>query len=188
MINFNFTITNALELYTRMFVNFPAFPILAITALIFILVITFNLDNKNTHFLFYGLNIILIGIIVWTHGVNILNNIDTFFGANLFKNVYLYLTNMVLALIFISIILHNSKLNKNIKYIIIIFYYLILVNLLLMLYMSNYLQNIMILVISNTYPMIYFGNITAFTMYIVLIIYWLFFKKKVKKHRLGNHL
>ncbi len=188
MIGFNFTITNALELYTRMFANFPAFPMLAITALIFIIVITLNLDNNNTHFLYYGLNIILIGIICWTHGMNILNNIDSFWGVNLFKNVYFYLANMVLALLLISLILRNRKLDKGIKYITIVFYYLILVNLLLMLYMSNYLQNIMVLVVSNTYPMIYFGNMIAFVMYIALILYWLFFKKKIKKHRLGNHL
>lgn len=188
MISFNFTVANALDLYTRMFANFPAFPILAITALVFVIVIAFNLENKSTHFLFYGLNIILIGIICWTHGMNILNNIDSFWGVNLFKNVYFYLANMVLALILITIILRNNKLDKGIKYITIVFYYLILVNLLLMLYMSNYLQNIMLLVVSNTYPMIYFGNIVAFVMYAVLIIYWLFFMKKVKKHRLGNHL
>ncbi len=188
MIGFNFTITNALELYTRMFANFPAFPMLAITALIFIIVITLNLDNNNTHFLYYGLNIILIGIICWTHGMNILNNIDSFWGVNLFKNVYFYLANMVLALLLISLILRNRKFDKGIKYITIVFYYLILVNLLLMLYISNYLQNIMVLVVSNTYPMIYFGNMIAFVMYIALILYWLFFKKKIKKHRLGNHL
>lgn len=52
MISFNFTIANALDLYTKMFANFPAFPILAITTLVFIIVIAFNLENKSTHFYF----------------------------------------------------------------------------------------------------------------------------------------
>ncbi len=184
----NYSISNALELYTKMANNFSTFSIFAIVCLIFITIILINIDNKNTNFLYYALNLILIGIIIWTHGLNIINNLDSFLNINLYKNIYFYLANMVLSLIIITKVLSSNRNPKELKYIICFFYYLLLTNLLFMLYISNYLKNIMLFVIGNTYPMVYFGNILAFIMYIMLIAYLLFFSKKVKKHRFGAHL
>ena len=184
----NYSIANAIELYTKMANNYTTFAVFALVCLIFVGILVFNVENKNTYFLFYALNLILVGIILWTHGINIVNNIDSFLTVNLYKNVYFYLANTVLSLIIITRVLSSNRKPKSLKYLIFLFYYLILTNLLFMLYISNYLQNIMLLVIGNTYPMVYFGNILSFIMYIILIIYLLFFSKKVKKHRFGAHL
>lgn len=184
----NYSLTNALDLYMKMTTSFSTFFVFAVVCLIFVGIITFNLKTKNTNFLFLALNIILIGIILWTHGINIINNIDSFFTVNLYKNVYFYLANMVLSLIIISKILSSNRSSISIKYIVCLFYYLLLTNLLFMLYISNYLKNIMLLVVGNTYPMVYFGNMIAFLMYIVLIVYHFFYTKKIKKHRFGAHL
>ena len=56
-----------------------------------------------------------------------------------------------------------------------------------MIYISNYLQNVMIYVVGNTYPMVYFGNIISFILYGIILLYWIIFMKKKKIHRMENH-
>lgn len=188
MINMEFTTLQALTTYIEMFSNFKYFPILALAALVFVIAVALNLKSNNSRILFLGLNIILAIIICFTHGINIINNIDTFFETNILKNVYFYLANMVICLIIISSSLKSKRIELSCKYLICVLYYFLLLNLIHMLYVSNYLKNIMLLVMPNTYPMVYFGNIVAFLIYALLILYWLFFMGKKKKHRLGNHL
>ena len=95
---------------------------------------------------------------------------------------------MIFALFLICGIYRSSRFEKSIKYITSFFYTVILINLFIMLFMSDALHNEMLLILGNTYPMIYFGNIAAMIMYGLLLLYWLFVIPKRRKRRMGNHI
>jgi hypothetical protein len=184
----NFTMKDAINLYARMITHIEALPFIALIAIIFVVIVTINLDNKNMRFLYLGMNLLLIVYIIFRFGMGILNHVDSFFSLTFMKNVYFYLANMVFALILICSIYRSARFEKSIKYMVSVFYLVILINLFIMLFMSDALSNNMVLILGNTYPMIYFGNIAAALMYGLLILYWLFVLPKRKKHRLGNHI
>lgn len=188
MTSINFTIKEALSWYLTMMGDGVAFTCFAIVSLIFTALITLNADNKNANFLVIGLHALIIGIICWFNGRNIVNNLDLLFKGNLFKNIYLYLVNMIVSLILIAHIYTSKNIPKGFKYVVLTLYFFLLLNLLFSIYMSNYLQNVMLLLLVNIYPMVLVGNILAFILYALYIIYILFYSKKKKKHRLGNHL
>ena len=184
----DYTFTDALGSYVTMASSYKTFPIFAIAGLVFVLLIAFNIENKNANFIFYGLNIILLGIIAYSNGMDILNNIDILLDGNIFKNMYFYLLNAFVALIVVSKIYSSKRVSSTYKYIVMVLYYLLIVNLFFMIYVSNYFKNIKLLVIGNVYPMVYFGNIVCFIIYGSIILNWLVIMPKKKKHRLGNHL
>ena len=186
--SFNFTIGDAFRLYADMLINVKSFPIFAIAALVFVILIALNIENKNANFLYYLLNSILVGVIIYKYGKNIIDNLNSFIQLDIYRNIYFFLANTVVSLILITLILRNNRRPKQYKYFILVAYYLILVNSLFMLAMSHYLEYEHLMVLVNTYPMILFGNIASTVLYIIIIVYWLFFAKKIKKHRLGNHL
>lgn len=188
MTSINFNVADAFSWYLTMMGDGVAFTCFAIVSLIFTILIAFNADNKNANFLVIGLHAIIILIICWMHGRNIISNIDLLFKGNLLKNIYLYLVNMIVSLILIASIYKSKTIDKSFKYIVLFIYYFLLLNLLFSIYMSNYLQNVMLLLLVNIYPMVLVGNILSFVLYGLFIIYILFYSKKKKKHRLGNHL
>ena len=120
--------------------------------------------------------------------MGILDHIDSFFSLTVLKNVYFYLANMIVALTLISGVYRSERFEKSIKYMVSVFYLVILINLYIMLFMSDALNHSMILILGNTYPMIFFGNIAACLMYLLLFAYWLFVLPKKKKRRMGNHI
>lgn len=183
----NYSLGKALTRYFELSKDFESFFIFAFVCLIFVVLIIVNIDNKKADSIFYGLNIVLIGIIIFTYGLKILDNLDSFFNFNLYKNIYFYITNMILSILVISWVYSCKRIEKVFKRIVIIFYYLTIVNLLFMIYISNYLQNVMIYVVGNTYPMVYFGNIISFILYGIILLYWIIFMKKKKIHRMENH-
>lgn len=188
MTSVNYSLGNALNRYFELSKDFGSFLIFAVVCLIFVTLVIVNIDNKKADFIFYGLNITLIGIIIYTYGLKILDNIDSFINLDLYKNIYFYLTNMIISLLLISRVYSSKRIEKVFKRIVMIFYYLTIVNLLFMIYISNYLQNVMIYVVGNTYPMVYFGNIISFILYGIIGLYWFIFMKRKKVHRMGNHL
>ena len=188
MTSINYNLFDAFKLYADMFISVKSFPIFAALALLLILIIGFNINNKNANFLYYIFNTIVIGVILFKFVNDILDKFTTFFSPNFYKNIYLYLTNIIISLILITSILRNKRRPLKYKYVILIFYYFILVNSLFMLSMAHYLKYDFLMVLVNTYPMVLVGNLASFGLYITIIIYWLVFSKKTKKHRLGNHL
>ena len=188
MTSINYNLVDAIKLYADMFVSVKSFPIFAILALIIVLIVGFNLNNKNANFLYYIFNTIVIGVILFKFGKDIPSKIPTFFSHRFYKNIYLYLTNIIVSLILITFILKSKRRPLKYKYVILVFYYFVLVNSIFMLSMAHYLSYDFMMVLVNTYPMVLMGNIVSFGLYITVIGYWLFFSKKQKKHRLGNHL
>ena len=184
----NYSIVDALRLYADMFVNVKSFPIFAVVALLLVIIIGLNINSKNANFLYIIFNTVVIGIIVYKFGKDIIDKIPTFFNMKFYKNIYLYLANIIISLILITSILKNKRRPIKYKYVILIFYYFILVNSLFMLSMAHYLKYDFMMVLVNTYPMVFIGNVASFGLYIAIIIYWIVFAKKNKKHRLGNHL
>ena len=147
------------------YVNFS--PLVALALLLFVIMIMININNRNMYFIFTGLNIIIILFIIWNHGINIIDNIDSFWNANIFKNIYFYLTNMIVSLLVVTSILQSKQYDNSVKYIVMVLYYFLLVDIVTMLFTSDALKKIVL---------------------IIILIYILCFKKKVSKHRLGDHL
>ena len=106
MTSINYNLVDAIKLYADMFVSVKSFPIFAILALIIILIVGFNLNNKNANFLYYIFNTIVIGVILFKFGKDIPSKIPTFFSHRFYKNIYLYLTNIIVSLILITFILN----------------------------------------------------------------------------------
>lgn len=184
----SYTLTDSISLLIKQFLNIDAFPLIALAVLIYVIIVTANLKNTSMKYLPYWFNLLIIGFILFKNGGEVINNIDSFFNGNPLKNIYFYLFNMIIALLMIANVLTNNKNSTPLKGITLVLYYFILTHLLLMLYVSNYLNNILLLVSGNTYSLIYPGNLLALVMYGVLIINWLFFSQKTKKHRLGPNL
>lgn len=184
----NYSFMDALNSYINMASDFKSFPIFAIGCLIVVLLIGLNLKTKNSNFLFYILNFLLLGIIIVSNGFNIVDNIETFTQTNIFKNMYFYLFNMLVALIVMFKIYASKRVSIGFKYYILVLYYFLIVNLFFMIHVSNYFNNIELMVIGNVYPMVLFGNIVCFILYGSIILNWLTLMPKKRKHRLGNNL
>ena len=184
----NFTVSDAIKLYTRMITHIEALPFIALIAIIFAIIVAVNVDNKNMRFLHYGMNLLLIIYIIVKFGLGIVDHMDSFFSTKVLGNVYFYLANMIFALFLISGTFRSARIEKSVKYVVSVLYAIILINLFIMLFMSDALYHNVTLILGNTYPMIFFGNIAAVLMYVLLGLYWLFVLPKRKKHRLGNHI
>ena len=63
MTSINFTFTDAISLYTKMFSNISAFTLIALAFVIFTIILMVNIDNSRMHFIFSALNILLIGYV-----------------------------------------------------------------------------------------------------------------------------
>lgn len=174
--------------YTNFILEDKTFLIFALAALVFVIIVALNLENKNASFLFLGLNLVLMGIILVNYGVEIINNFDTFFSLNLYKNMYFFFFNSVVALGITNSIYKSKRFENGFKSIMLIIYYPLLTNLIYMISISNYFKDFELITFFNAYPMVYVGNIINFVLYGVLFFYWFFLMKKKKKRRLGNHL
>ena len=187
MVYTKYSFMDALNLYAKMSAQYLTFPIFVVMGILLVLIIAFNMDNKNGNFIFIGLNIALTGVIIYSKGLDLVEHADILFNSFI-KNSYFYFVNTVISFIVVSRIIHSKRITKTFKNVSLGFYLLIIVNLMFTIYISNYLSNIDIMVAINTYPMVYFGNIISFGLYIALFLDWAVFMKKKKVHRLGNHL
>ena len=187
MVYTNYSFTDAISAYARMSTQYFTFPIFCVLGIIVTLIVAFNLENKNGNFVFYTLNIILTGIIIFTKGVDVANNLDIIFKSFL-KNSYFYYINTIISFCVVTSIINSKRVSNLFKYVSLGLYCLIIINFTFFIYITNYLSNIEMLVPFNTYPMVYFGNIIEISLYVALFFEWATFMKKKKVHRLGNHL
>lgn len=183
MTSIDFTTLEAVKLYTDMFLNISAFGLIALATTIYIVLLIINIDRKEMNYVFIGINAIIFMILVINYGYDTINNIDSFFNTNILKNIYFYYFNSMFVLCFVTSVLKNKRIEKSIKIFTIVVYGVSLVNLLLTLYMSQIVHNNTLYILGNTFPMFYFGNITNFVIYGILLLYWAFAMKKVRKHR-----
>lgn len=188
MVGVDRTLGQVIGAYTNFILEDKTFLIFAIATLVFVIMIALNIEKNNAAFLFLGLNIVLIGIIVINFGADIIKNCDTFLSADLYKNMYFFFFNSIVALGISSTVYKSKRCEKGIKNLMLIIYYPLITNLIYMISISNYFQDAELITLFNAYPMVYVGNIIYFVLYGILFLYWLFLMKKKKKHRLGNHL
>lgn len=166
-----------------MFLNISAFGLITLAVIIYIVLLIINLERKEMNYVFIGVNAIIFLVLAINHGFDTINNIDSFFNTNILKNIYFYYLNSMIMLCLVTNALRNKRIEKSVKVFTIIIYGVSLINLFLVLYMSQIVHNNTILILGNTFPMFYFGNITNFVMYGILVLYWAFVMKKVRKHR-----
>ena len=187
MVYTRYSFMDAINLYAKMSAQYLTFPIFLVMGIILTALVAFNIDNKNGNFVFNGLCIVLTGVIIYTKGLDIVNNLDIVFNSFI-KNTYFYFINTIVSFIVVNRIINSKRVGNTYKYISLIFYCLIIVNLMFNIYVTNYLSNIEIMVAINTYPMVLLGNIISILLYVSLILEWSIFMKKKKVHRLGDHL
>lgn len=140
--------------------KYAIFDTLLISITILIILAIKNKDKKVLKYIITIINIVLIIIINYYYFKNILS----FKFSNPINNIYFYFFNTCLYLILFSLMLLKFKIKNT--YLII--YGISLVNILFSLFMTHYLNNIVIITISNIYPMIKFGNIIYFIFYVLL--------------------
>lgn len=183
MTSINFTLAEAISLYTSMFRDITAFSLITAAVVIYTILVLINIDNKEMNYVFIGLNVIILIFLFANHGMDTINNIDSFFNTNVLKNLYFYYFNTMFMLCLVTSILRNKRIEKSIKSMVIVVYGVSLINLFLVLYMSYVVNNNVIYILGNTFPMFYFGNISNIVIYGILLLYFLVAYKKVRKHR-----
>lgn len=138
---------------------------------IFVFLLIFNKDNKNTKYIIRIINILIIIII----SIYYIKGVISFKFSNPINNIYFYFLNSIIYLI--TMCITNIKYKKT-NYII---YGICLINILFSLFMTYYLNNQTLIVIGNIYPMIKFGNIIYILYYIILIIIIIIKRLNAKK-------
>ena len=188
MVKTEYSMLQAFGHYANFILEDKTFIVFALAALVFVILVALNRNNKGVSFLFLGLNLLLTIIILFTFGFDILDNFDTFFHLDLYKNMYFFFLNSVIALCTCSWIYKSKRCDDTFKNIMLVIYFPLITNIIYMLSISNYFQDSELILLFNSYPMVYVGNLIYFTLYVFLFLYWFFAMKKKKKRRLGNHL
>ena len=188
MVKTNHSLLQAFGHYANFIVEDKTFIVFALAALVFVIIVALNQKNKGISFLFLGLNLLLTIIILFNFGLDILNNFDTFFHLDLYKNMYFFFLNSVVALCTCSWIYKSKRCEDGFKGLMLVIYFPLITNIIYMLSISNYFQDSELILLFNSYPMVYVGNLIYFTLYGFLFLYWFLAMKKKKKRRLGNHL
>ena len=172
--NLDYNIIETFKLLLQSF-RYSAMISIVISSIIFTIVLILNKDKKIINYIILCINVILILFI----GYYYIGDIITFKFSNPINNIYFYFFNTIIYLIIMSIISFKTE-YKKINFII---YGLSLVNILFSLFMTNYLNNITLIVIGNIFPMIKFGNIIyiGYYIFIILSIINIRYKKKLYK-------
>lgn len=178
MVKTDYSILQALGNYSNFILEDKSFIVFALAALVFVIIVVLNQENKGVSFLFLGLNILCIGIIIFNFGSEIINNIDTFFHLDLYKNMYFFFFNSIVALFTCCWIFKSKRCEKSFKNLMLVIYFPLITNMIYMLSISNYFQNADLILLFNSYPMVYAGNIIYFILYGLLFLYWIFAMKK----------
>lgn len=186
MTSYNFSVSDAFNLYIKMFTNISALVLIAAVVIIYCVILLVNIKKSSMNYIFIIFNILVLLFLIANYGNDTLNNIDSFFDTNILKNIYFYYFNSMIYLCMSTSILKSKRIEDSIKSTSIFLYGITLINLLATLYMSYIVHNEALYVIGNTYPMYFFGNITMFLTYGLWLLYWLFVMKKVRKHRFEN--
>ena len=157
----DYNIIDTLKLLKYIF-KYNIFYSIIISSILLVIILILNKNKKINNYIVLGINIILIGLICYYY----IDDIFTLKFNNPINNIYFYFFNSIIYLIIMFIINLKTK-YKKINY---IFYQIILINILFSLFMTNYLNNVTLIVIGNIFPMIKFGNIIYFIYYILLLI------------------
>ena len=162
MVNYlNYGISKTFSLLLQQF-KLSSFLSILISCVLFGFIIFLNKEKKTTKYIFIGLNISFIILILYLY----FEGIMSFKYSHPFKNIYVYYLNSIIYLILITILskrIIHSKLG-------ILFYIFNLIGIFYSIYITIYLKNITIIVIGNIFPEIFFGNILIFINYIYMII------------------
>lgn len=166
----NYGFIDTLKLLGNSF-NYNIFISIIISSIIFIVILFINKDKKIIKYLITIINIVLITIVCYFY----LKDILCFKFNNPINNMYFYFLNTIIYLILLMIKRRYNILDF-------IFYGLSLINILFSVFMTNYLNNVDLVVIGNTFPMIKFGNIIYIVYYIILLVKLIVGKINSKKY------
>ena len=158
----NYGILKTLKMLAQAF-QYDIFKAIIVSVLIFVILIIKS-NNKIYKYIITLINIIILILINYYY----YSGFKSFKFSNPINNIYFYFFNTCIFLILYTVQIYFKK---NIK-IYIIIYGIILINISFSLFMTHYLNNTLILVIGNIYPMIKIGNIA-------IILYYIFLTKDI---------
>lgn len=154
----NYGFIDTLKLLGNAF-HYNIFISIIISSIIFTIILSINKDKKIIKYIIAIINILLIILVCYFY----LKDILSFKFNNPINNMYFYFLNTIIYLIVLII-------KRKYNILDFIFYGISLINILFSIFMTNYLNNIDLVVIGNIFPMIKFGNIIYIIYYIILII------------------
>lgn len=165
-----YTIAESLEYYISLILKYSVFPYIAVALIIFAILIHINFGTNGTFYLTLGAWILLIGTTFYFRGLDMINHIDSIFSFTLYRNIFFFYWNTILGMFIIHKCLNSNSLLKSSKQIILSFLVLISTNVIFSFYITEVVNNNLLLVLGNIYPMIIIGNLMLFLMYFYLIV------------------
>ena len=135
--------------------------IIFICCLVLGFIIYLNRNSKIINYIISIINLLIIILIVYYYHNYILSNLVF---KHFDKNIYFYFLNSIIYLLLFNIYFYKKK------SFIVIHYLLCLSFIIFSLFMTNYLNNVHLIIIVNIYPMIVYGNYLYFIFYIILFV------------------
>ena len=166
----NYGFIETLKLLGNAF-HYNIFISIIISFIILTIILYINKDKKIMKYIISIINIILVLLVCYFY----LKDILSFKFNNPINNMYFYFLNTIIYLIVLIVKRKYSILDF-------IFYGISLINILFSIFMTNYLNNINLVVIGNIFPMIKFGNIIYILYYLILLIKLIIKKFNNKKY------
>lgn len=166
----DFTLSESIANYLKLLSDYPIFYYILGISIVLSLMVMLTLPSKRA---FTITLITVIAIIIFTfyyRGLDMFNQITSIFNRHFYQNIFFYYWNTIIGLLLIHISIHEPSRDKVFKFIMSIFYFLILTHCLYSFYITNIVGNNLTLVVGNISPIIVIGNIILFVMYIYLLI------------------
>lgn len=170
MYEIEITLAEAISDYQQLINNYSAFYMIALAVIAFGMLL---LLNMNTPVAYSMSSIAVLGIIAATfyfRGTEMINHIDSIFTRNFCLNIYFFYWNTIIATSIIHFVLNAKKQDKYTKIIAVLFFMILVINVIFSFYITGSLRNMYLMVLGNITPMIFIGNLVAILMYIYLIV------------------
>ncbi len=166
------SLKEALGSYRELIGNYSVFGLITIAIILFTFLIWMNRHTKISRYLLLMavLGVCLsLGIL---HFQELWSHFDTFLHLNFYQNPYVYYWNMLLVFSVLFLFLSSKNTKEKQKKWVLVLFSILLINAIFQLYITGVVQNHSLLVLGNTYPMIFVGNLLAFFSYL-LLIFWM---------------
>ena len=171
MYNINYSLNSALDLYGKCINDYPSFFTILIAMAVLGVVFFANLESGWNNF---KLTVIIetacVFFTLYYFGLDIVNHFDTALNGNFMNNICFFFINTNIALIILGSVFSTSSIEYISKAILMIFYILLLGNLIFALFITYTLNQEIFITLGNIAPMIIIGNFIAVASYIILII------------------
>lgn len=170
MYSLGYHLKDAIELYGKSIGQYSSFFTILVAMIILAIVFVSNLSNRNNTMLTIIIEIICIFLTLYHFGFEIVNHLDSCLNSDFLNNICLYFVNTNIILIVLGSVFSGLYLDYKSRFILLIFYVIILGNLLFSLFISYVIDETLFITLGNIAPMILIGNILAIAAYLTLFI------------------